>query len=173
MSLLAVDELRAQVKTDLDDTQLQAVIDREEVEVIRRYGAHYVDSATAITEVCDGGGCSVWLKRRISSVSSITEAQSLGGTQTTLTSTQYYAVVGQGRIIRLTEGTSWGRYVSVSYVPADDSALRKQVLIELVRQALEQTTMKSENVAGEYSYQAPDWEQQRRALYRRLTLPNI
>lgn len=171
MSLLTIDELRAQVSTDLDDTQLQTVIDREETEVIRRYGAHY--DGSAITEVCDGGACGVYLKRRIGSVSAITEAQSLGGTQTTLTSTQYYAVANEGRIIRLSEGTRWGRYVSVSYVPQDDSNLRKQVLIELVRQALEQTAMKSENIAGEHSYQAPDWEAQRRALYRRLMLPNI
>lgn len=171
MSLLSVAELRAVVQTSLDDAQLQGVIDREEAEVITRYGAHY--DGTAITEVCDGGTCSLFLKRRIGSVSSISEASSLGGTQTMLTSTQYYAVAGQGGIIRLAEGTRWGRYVSVSYVPADDSALRRQVLIELVRLALEQTAMKSENVAGEYSYQAPDWEAQRRALYRRLALPNI
>lgn len=173
MSLLTAGELRLQVQSGLSNSDLQTIIDREEAEVIRRYGAHYADAVTTITEVCSGGQCSIFLKRRIGSVSSITEAQSLGGTQSTLTSTQYHIVANEGRIIRLSEGTRWGRYVSVSYVPADDTALRKQVLIELVRQALEQTAMKSENVAGEYSYQAPDWEAQRRALYRRLGLMEL
>lgn len=171
MSLLTAAELRLQVQSGLSNADVQTIIDREEAEIIRRYGAHY--DGSAITEVCSGGSCSVFLKRRIGSVSSITEAQSLGGTQTTLTSTQYHIVANEGRIIRLSEGTRWGRYVSVVYVPADDSALRKQVLIELTRQALEQTAMKSENVAGEYSYQAPDWEAQRRALYRRLGLMEL
>jgi hypothetical protein len=64
---------------------------------------------------------------------------------TTLTSTQYYAYPGQGRITRLSEGTRWGRSVVVTYVPADDRPLRTQVLIELVRQALEQTAMAAES----------------------------
>jgi hypothetical protein len=173
MSLLTVDELRAQVNTGVDDTDLQMIIDREEAEIISRYGAHYVDANTAIVETCDGGGCSLYLKRRVLSVTSITEAQSLGGATTTLSSTQYYAYPGQGRIARLSEGTRWGRSVVVTYVPADDRPLRISVLIEIVRQALEQTAMAAESVAGEYSFTAPDWEKQRRRLYKRLEFPSI
>jgi hypothetical protein len=33
--------------------------------------------------------------------------------------------------------------------------------------------MAGENVAGEYSYTAPDWEKQRRRLYKRLEFPSI
>lgn len=171
MSLLSVAELRAAVNTSKTDTQLQEVIEREEAEVIVRYGAHY--TGAAITEACDGGTSSLFLKRRIGSVSSITEAQSLGGTATALTSTQYHIVANEGRIVRLSEGMRWGRHVTVNYIPADDRPLRKQVLIELVRLALEQTAMKSETVAGEYSFQAPEWEAQRRALYRRLSFSEV
>jgi hypothetical protein len=173
MTLLDVATLRAQVQTGLDDTQLAALIEREEAEVIARYGAHYTDGMTAISEVCDGSGCTVYLKRRVGSVVSITEAQQLGGTATTLTTSQYHVWPGQGRLGRLPEGTRWGRAVTVSYVPADDRPLRIQVLIELCRLALEQTTMKGESVAGEYSYQAPDWERARQRLYRRLAFPSI
>jgi hypothetical protein len=171
VSLLTVAELRDLVQTGLSDTQVQRLIDREEAEVVARYGAHY--DGTAITEVCSGGTCSLFLKRKIGSVSSITEAQSLGGATTTLTSTQYAAIAGEGRIVRLSEGTRWGRSITVSYIPVDDRPLRKQVLIELVRLALEQTAMKSENVAGEYSYQAPEWEAARAAQYRRLQFEEI
>lgn len=173
MNLLTVAALRAQVTTAVDDAELQTIIDREEAEIVARYGAHYVDANTTIVERCDGGGCSIFLKRRVLSVSSITEAQRLGGSTTTLSSTQYYAYPGQGRITRLSEGTRWGRSVVVTYVPADDRPLRIQVLIEIVRQALEQTAMKQESVAGEYAFTAPDWEMQRRRLYKRLEFPSI
>jgi hypothetical protein len=172
VSLLTVDELRAQVQTGVNDVELQTIIDREEAEIVARYGAH-ADGSSAIVETCDGGACSVYLKRRVLSVTSITEAQSLGGAATTLTSTQYYAYPGQGRVTRLSEGTRWGRSVVVTYVPADDRPLRTQVLIELVRQALEQTAMAAESVAGEYSFTAPDWEKQRRRLMKRLEFPAI
>lgn len=173
MTLLTVATLRAQVQTGMDDTQLAAMIEREEAEVIARYGAHYVDSVTPISETCDGGTCGIYLKRRIGSISSIGEAQQLGGTATTLTASQYLLYPGQGRIARLPEGTRWGRSVTVSYVPADDRPLRIQVLIELCRLALEQTAMKGESVAGEYSFQAPDWERARQRLYKRLEFPSI
>jgi hypothetical protein len=173
MTLLTVATLRAQVQTGMDDTQLAALIEREEAEVIARYGAHYVDGVTPITEECTGDSCSVYLKRRVSSISSITEARQLGGTATTLTTSQYHVWPGQGRLGRLPEGTRWGRTVTVSYVPADDSPLRIQVLIELCRLALEQTAMKGESVAGEYSYQASDWVRERQRLYRRLEFPSI
>jgi hypothetical protein len=172
MSLLTVDELRAQVQTGVDDVELQTIIDREEAEIISRYGAH-ADGVITIAETVDGGQCSLYLKRRIASISSISEAQSLGGAATTLTSTQYHVWAGQGRITRLAEGTRWGRSVTVTYVPADDRPLRTQVLIEIVRQALEQTAMAAESVAGEYSFTAPDWEKQRRRLYKRLEFPSI
>ena len=173
MSLLTVDALRAHVNTGADDVDLQTIIDHEEAEIVSRYGAHYVDGSTAIVEVTEGGGCSLYLKRRIQSITSITEASALGGAATTLTTTQYYAYAGQGRIVRLAEGTRWGRAVVVTYVPADDRPLRIQVLVELCRQALEQTAMAAESVAGEYSFTAPDWEKQRRRLYKRLEFASI
>lgn len=169
MNLLTVAALRAQVQTGLDDTQLSALIAREEAEVIARYGPHY--DGTAITEQCDGGANTIYLKRRISSVSAVTEAQQLGGAMSNVSS--YHVWPGQGRITRLPEGTRWGRLVTVSYVPQDDSALRIQVLVELCRLAIEQTTLRSESVAGEYSYQAPDWVRERARLYKRLEFPAI
>lgn len=172
-TLLTVATLRAQVQTGLDDTQLATLIEREEAEVIARYGAHYVDGSTPISEVCDGRGCSIYLKRRIGSISSISEAQQLGGTATTLTTSQYLVYASQGRIVRLPEGTRWGRSVTISYVSQDDRPLRIQVLIEICRLAIEQTAMKSESVAGEYAFQAPDWELTRKRLYKRLEFPAI
>lgn len=173
MSLLTVAELRDLVNTGLVDAKLQVIIDREEAEVIAQYGAHYVNGATTIAETVSGGNGSLFLKRRIGTISAIAESTSLGGTAITLTASQYFVWAGEGRISRLPEGAAWGRSVVVTYVPADDTALRKQVLIELVRLALEQTAMRSENVAGEYSYQAPIWNEERKRLLKRCGFQEV
>lgn len=172
-TLLSVDQALALIATEVTAPDVQAVIAREEAELVARYGAHYVDGSTTIVETVRGGGCNLYLKRRISSVSSISEASSLGGAATTLASTAYYVWTGQGRITRLPEGTAWGPVATVTYVPADDRPLRRQVLIELVRLALEQTAMRAESVSGAYSYQAPEWESARKRLYKRLEFPTL
>jgi hypothetical protein len=95
MSLLTVEAARAQIQTGVDDVELQTIIDREEAEIIARYGAH-ADGSSTIVETCDGGACSLYLKRRVLSVSSISEAQSLGGVASTLTATQYSPLAWPG-----------------------------------------------------------------------------
>lgn len=168
MSLVTLTHLRAMVTTGLDDTQLQTIIDREEAEVVRRYGAHYVDSVTTIVETYQPTGLmrNVFLRRGISSIASVTEQRSLSSQVTPVASTDYAAWYEQGRLERV-NGT-WGAVVNVTYVPQNDRDLRRQVIIELVRLALEQTAMRSESIAGEHSYTAPEWEQVRVQLYRRL-----
>jgi hypothetical protein len=47
--------------------------------------------------------------------------------------------------------------------------VRAQVIIDLVRIVIERTAMKSESIAGEYSYTAPDnWEAEFRKAMKRL-----
>lgn len=176
--LLDVSELRPLVQTGLDDAALRQIIDREETEIIRRGGAHYVDASTPITETRTGGEESVYLRRPILSVTSVSETPYLGGTPIVLTPSQYFVWPDLGRLVRLPVGPAyttvlgaglrWGDLVTVVYVPQDDTSRRKNVLIELVRLTLERTAMKSENVAGEYSYTAPEWELARAQLYRSL-----
>lgn len=175
MSLLTVDTARTLIATDLSDPNLADLIDREEAELIARYGAHYA-AATTIMAALTGGHCDLFLPRRIGSVSSINEAATLGGTATALAATAYYVWGSEGRITRLPEGTRWGRSVSVVYIPMDDRPLRTQVLIEIIRLALSQTAMQSEDRTRngmKYAYQAPNWEQLRKRLYKRLAFPEI
>lgn len=172
MSLVSIAELRARVKSGLTDTNLQAIIDNEEAELVRRYGAHG-DGVSTVTEDAQPTGCELFLDRPIASITSVTEAQSLGGTGSALTSSNYYLYARQARLVRLPVGTPWGPQVTVVYAPVDDQARRKRIIIELCRLALEQTAMKSENVAGEYSFQAPEWEQARNQLYRRLQFTEV
>lgn len=167
MPLVTVADVRRKVQTGLDDSDLSDIITDEENEVVRRFGATG-DGVTAVTAVYDGrDAMNLFLNRPAVSVSSITVADRGGGTASTVATTAYQVWGNEGRIEHL--GGGWGSgIVTVAYVPVDDRARRRAVIVELVRLAIEQTAMRSESVGGEYSYQAPDWEAQRAALYRRL-----
>ena len=167
MSLITPTQARAQIKTALSDTDLQAIIDREDAAMVRLIGAHYTGVTQTITETLSGGMRNIYLRRRFTSVSSITEDGS------TLTSDDWREWPDEGRIERLEEGKLWGDVLLVVYKPADDNDEREAVLVELVRLAIEHTAMASENIAGEYSFSAPDWDLKRSELLARLTFPEV
>lgn len=169
MSLLTIAEARALITTALDDIQLQAVIDREEAEVVRRLGAHG-DGTSTITVELEGGSSDLFLNRTIASITSVRD-RTATGTYETVASANYMHWSTQGRLQRL-NGT-WKSVVEVVFAPVDDRSQRKQVIVELVRLALDQTAMKSESIAGEYSYSAGDWEVKRATLMRRLVFMPI
>lgn len=169
MSLLTVAEARVLVKTGLSDPDLQAIINREEALVTDLYGAHYVDANTTVVESLSGGGASLFLRRPLTSVTSIVEDG------VTLTADDYRVWGKQGRIERLPVGTKWlaGVVIAVTCVPYNDNERRKAAIIELVRLTVQRTVMKSESVAGEYSYTAPEWDTARRAVLRGLGFPSV
>jgi hypothetical protein len=156
----------------LTTAELQTVIDREEAELIRLFGAHY--DGTAVTEQATGGGSSLYLKRAIGTVSSVAEYYYLGDTATTLAATDYHVWSEEGRISRLPEYARWGRLVTVVYTPQDDRNLRRMVLIELVRIATEQSTAGgsvgglSFSIGGGGDTTGAGWKAQREAQYARL-----
>ena len=166
MSLLTIAQLRTEVQTSLLNDALQTIIDREEEQMVDRLGPHYV-AATAISEThpVRSGGKNVYTRRRIQSVSSVAE-RSPGGDNATVAATNYEVWAGQGRIERISG--EWAARVVVTYIPADDSAKRKQALITLIRLILERTALKQESFAGEHSYTAGDWDAERAQIYRNL-----
>lgn len=182
MSLLTVDELRALVPSPLGDGELYTIIEWVEAEMEETIGGPYVDASTTISERVEGGGESLFLKRRITSVGSVREYAALTDTTGLLLTenSDFFVWPKQGRLQRLGNGVPsglyrpetpgcWGAYVDVAYVPADDNARRKIATVDLVRLVLSQTTLKSESVAGEYSYQAPaNWEEEKRRVLRRI-----
>lgn len=176
-SLLTIAQAQALgVGLALSSTDLQTIIDREEAELIRRFGAHY--SASPLTKTIEVGHRekTLYLARQISAVTSIVEYLYPGDTaSTTLTTTDYIVWGDTGRIVRLPEGMHWGRVITVVYTPVDDSDLRRMVLIELLRIATEQTTSGGGGVAGlGFSVTAggdatgANWARQREAQYARL-----
>lgn len=166
-SLLSVPQLRRTVQSDLDDAELSDLIDEEEATLITRLGPHG-DGVISISEVYEGSGADLFLNRPAVSVTSITQATYGGGAPVAVATTNYQLLAGQGRILNL--GTGWSGIVTVVYVPVNDKMARRQALVDLVRLKLERTAMKSENIAGEHSYTAPEsWEAERAKIYRSLS----
>lgn len=163
MSLTTILEVRALVSTGLSDADLQTVIDRIEAEITAKIGAPQTDAlATELVRTLRGAGENLFLPTEIHSVTSIVEDTA------SLTATEYQVWSG-GVIERLPLGAHWGDRVVVTYKPADDRSLRKSVVIDLVRLALNQTGLKSESIGGEYSYTAGEnWDAEFRKAMKRL-----
>lgn len=178
-NLVSTDEVRALVKTGLTDAQLETVVDRVEDYITDQIGEPYSEGVT-ITETVSGGGKNLFLKRPVSSVSSVTEYSQLSDqTGASLEeNTQFYLWPDQGRLERIggiwgSEG-KWGRMVEVTYVPQDQTKKRKQVIIDLVRLELSRTAMFQESVGGEYSYTAPaNWEKERQRIMKRICFVSL
>ena len=150
MSLVTTADVRALINTPLSDANLQTVIDRIEAQIVERIGEPQTDAyATTIAKTLRGEGYYLFMTTEIYAIVSVTEDLNL------LTSDQYQTW-GGGVIERLPSETYWGDRTVVVYKPADDRKKRTQVIIDLVRLVLERTAMKSENIAGEYLYTAPD-----------------
>lgn len=170
MSLLSIEEIAALVPSALSIADLQIVLNREEAELVRRCGPHG-DGVAAVTETFELSGSDIYLSRPAVSVSSVAVVAYIGAAPSTLAPSQYYLVPVYGHL-RISPFLTGSAFVTVTYVPKDDRALRRMVLIELVRIALEQTAYKSETLTGTggaaNSYTAPDWFSARETQYGRL-----
>lgn len=168
MSLVTIAHARALINTSLSDANLQIVIDRVEEQVTARVGAPQTDGyGTTLVKTLRGEGENLFMPTDIHAVTSIVEDMA------TLTSDEYQTW-GGGVIERLPMGSLWGDRVTVTYAPADDRKVRSQVIIDLVRLVLERTAMAQENIAGEYSFTAPDnWDRAFNRAMRRLTFRSV
>lgn len=168
MSLVSPADVKALINTSISDTDLQTVIDRVEAQINARIGAPQTDAyATEVVKTLRGEGEFLFMPTEIYSVSGIVEDAN------TLTNDQYQTWAG-GVIERLPEESHWGDRVVVTYKPTDDRLMRAQVIIDLVRIVIERTAMKSESIAGEYSYTAPDnWDAEFRKAIKKLTFKAI
>lgn len=156
MGLVTAAQARQLIRTSMSDEALQAIIDREEAILVQRLGPHQ----GPLTEIVELRGSRLFTKRPIQTLTSINGVTSLS---------HLTILADRGEII----GGSWSGYTTIVYEPQSQDDERRAVLIELVRIAIERTALKSESIAGEYSYQAPEWEAERRKLYSRLQFREI
>lgn len=163
-SLVSPLDVRALVKTSLEDGDLQNVIDRIEDQVTERIGAPQDNNlTTTITKTFRGEGYYLYMPTEIHEVVSIVEDSA------TLTRDEYQTWAG-GVIERLPSESYWGDRIVVTYKPKDDRKVRSQVIIDLTRIVIERTAMKGESIGGEYSYTAPeDWDVQFNQAMKRLS----
>ncbi len=170
MSLISVEKVTVQIPTDLPETTIKAIIDREEAEIVRRFGSNW-SAALSLTENQNGGTPYVFVDRPIETIASITESGDNFTTSNLLVAAEWREVGSSaGEIERLNRGMpiNFQRDVRIIYSPVDDTLERQAVMIELVRIALERQVMAKETVGGEYSYQSPEWREIRRDLHSNL-----
>lgn len=130
MTLLTKDEFKASISgtVAIEDGGLQMLLDAAETAIVGRHGA-----AGAVTEIHDGGGSYLFLGRRASALTTVSER--IGTTDTTLVANDY-RIRGDGySVLRLATGDHWGQrwgLTTVTYTPTDDIADRKRVQRALV-----------------------------------------
>lgn len=165
MTLITVDEAQARIGTPLDAGYLAALIDDVEAEVTEVIG----DPTAAITETHAGYTQSLYVNRKIGSVTTITEYTALDDvTGTALTENEdFFIWANEGRIQRI--GAKWGAKVTLVYVPVDDTNKRRSVIVDLIKYYLAYSPLKQENIVSEYAFTAPEnWEEEKARLIQRL-----
>ena len=170
MSLVTAAEAKKQINTSISDADLQVIIDRIESQITARIGAPWTDDSTpsSVVKTLRGESTSLFLPTGIYEVTSIVEDT------VTLTASEFRVWGNGGVIERLPIESNWGTVCVVTYKPMDDRFKRIPVIIDLLRLTLERTAMKSENIAGEYSYTAPDnWDVEFRRAMKRLVFKAI
>lgn len=164
-TLLTPTQLRDNVQTDLVDSAIQRVMDSEESEIVRRYGAH-----ASQTEMLTGGNARLGLSRQAASVTTVTEVAS---EVTTALAADDYRLWHGGILERLMTGTNprqhWGDRVTVVYVPTERNAQRTLALVNLCKLAIAYEGVKSQGVgASDYTMTALDYRQERERILRGL-----
>tara|TARA_R110002020_G_scaffold34640_14_gene105218 strand:+ start:2277 stop:2828 length:552 start_codon:yes stop_codon:yes gene_type:complete len=174
--LLTTTELLTHVESDLATATLQRILDGEEEELIKRFGAHASDDSTAaaLTEKFYSvhGQKFIYLGREVASITSVVESEvnKYGQTDTTLAGNDY-ELWDNKRLRRLSTGTNssshWQDIVTVVYAPYDDRARRRILLINLCKLALQYDATSSTSV-GEVSVSVPEYKQSRENLFKTM-----
>lgn len=175
MSLLSVDEARALVETVLSDAELQDVIDRVEADITESLGDSYEGLAGAdLTETHAGYTQNIFLNRKIGSVTTVTEYDSLESSSSgrVLTEGTHFHV--WAKEARLQRFGAWGAKVVIEYQPLDQDKKWKTAISDLLKLTIARSPLMSESVGGEMSYQRPEnWELERERILRRLRFTAI
>lgn len=164
MAWLTTTEVVAHLETDIASANLQQLINDAEEAIISAYGEE-----GSQTDTIDGLGRFLFLSRPAVAITNVTET--IGITDTDLSSNDYRIRGGGWRLERLSTGTNpqdlWGDEIVVSYQPTDDTSRRKRVGIDLVRLALQHSGLGSVR-DGDHSETAKDYERERQRILSTL-----
>jgi len=172
-TLLTPAEILTHVESDLATATLQRILDGEEEEIVKRFGSHAPDDSTDPSQTekfySVHGQKFIYLGREVASITSVTETESnkYGETSTTLSANDY-EVFDSKRLLRKATGDNssshWQDIVTVVYVPYDDRARRRVLLINLCKLALQYDATNSTSV-GEVSVSTPEYNTERENLF--------
>lgn len=174
MTLLTVAQFREHAATTLVDDAIQRLLDDAEAEITA-----YAGPVGSVTEYPAGGGSILTLSRRVSSVGSIAETRY--STTTTLAVDDWRQRSGY-TLERLRTGTNprtgWASDVTVTYTPADDTATRKMVQLELCKLEIATNPGLASQTVGAWTEQytansAWNPEEARASILSRLREPSM
>lgn len=160
-TLLTATEVRQHVETGLTDDALTRLVEDADSEIIDRLGA-----LASQVDVLDGGVPVLPLSRKASSISSIVER--IDQTDYPLADDDF-GLLPDGRRVERRQGTSYpslvfaGR-VTITYVPTDETASRKRLLIDLVMLASRYMGVRGESI-GDGRIDSFDYKEERNALF--------
>ena len=136
-ALITPNQAREHIDTDLGDASLQRIINAADAEITRRYGEHLTANEVFPLGI---GRDQLYSDRRITSITSVTEAWPGTDQEIVLVATDDYVLQGKRTIRRVSGGSPGGIFfapiVKVVYIPFDDTARRTMVTVELVRLAV-------------------------------------
>ena len=169
-STLSVAQLQAQVETDLDTTTLQQIIDSVERDI-----DEYVGPTAAFVYEFDGVELVEVLRLPVQAASIATIVEFTGPesepTNTTLAADDYELSSDKWHLRRLSDGTNprstWSWHLVVTFAPADDTARRKQVAIQLSRLEIVHSGYSAERI-GDWSASRDDYRKEHVSILRRL-----
>ena len=169
MTLLS--RVQGRAETDLDATELTAIITEAVAEIAARWGA---DGATTVQ--LEGGDRRLFLARPMDETKTVTVTEYLGTpgeaeTTTLLVAGDYRVYHGGRTLLRLSSGTHgryyWGDRVTVAYTPISDQPQRDEVTIKLAILAIEYRGLSSERV-GDWQGTYADYQAEREKLIASL-----
>ena len=170
-NLLTTAQVREHVETDLVDDALGRLNDAADLRVIQRGGPLANETDTFVVDSNDypeGRDKSIFLERLPGAISSVSE-QIFDNTPVVLAADDYYQVGTQ--LERRDDGTNprsrWGHRVIVAYVPESDEAIRKQIIIDLIKLEVAYQGVAKEK-AGDYSMEAPDYQAEQERILSQL-----
>lgn len=167
MPLLTVDELREHVETALPDTALERILASCELAITQWAGPLSFDEHGAVedvTETVNAPGRTLLLLRQApTAITSVTDVH--GGIETDVDPTDMRI---EGRLLRCLAMALWGERTVVTYTPADDSAIRRTVLVQLVQLELNVQPGMASQGAGPWSESYGKYLRQRNELLRAI-----
>ena len=153
-TLATVSEVRSHVETGLDDDALGRVIDSVDARIIDSMGQHDGDLTVEIeTDLL----YAVTLPRPAVSVASVEERYMYRTTWAEVSDSTYRMRYGGRRIER--EDRPFRSFVRITYTPVDETAKRRQALIDLVRLRCQENGL-SQETDGDYNAMSVEYSKE-------------